>query len=73
MTDLILLGFVVGILMFAFWWFSRKHLISIGSDGAASLDFGLQGMSDDKIEKFLFDVNSAKNQRMNYLYGQGRP
>jgi hypothetical protein len=63
-------GLVIGVIMFALWWFSRRHMVSISSNGGATLDFMVQGMSDEKIEKFLYDVNLAKHQRMNYLHRQ---
>ena len=33
------IGIVFGGIFFAAWWFTRKHIISISSDGGAALNF----------------------------------
>lgn len=60
-------GLVLGGIFFAIWWFTRKHIISISSDGGASLNFMVQGMGDEKINNFVHDVSLAKQKRVNQL------
>jgi len=60
-------GLVVGGIFFAIWWFTRKHIISISSDGGSSLKFMVQGMGDDKINDFVHNVLLAKQTRVNQL------
>jgi hypothetical protein len=52
-------GLVIGVNMFAFWWFSRRHIVSIASNGDATLDFMVHGLGQDKIGKLLHDVHMA--------------
>lgn len=61
-------GLVLGGIFFALWWFPRKHIISISSDGGASLNFMVQGMGDDKIADFIHNVSLAKQTRVNQLH-----
>jgi hypothetical protein len=60
-------GLVLGAIFFAIWWFTRKHIISIASDGGASLNFMVQGMGDEKINDFIHNVSLAKQTRVNQL------
>ena len=60
-------GLVLGGIFFALWWFTRKHIISISSDGGASLNFMVQGMGDEKIANFIHNVSLAKQTRVNQL------
>ncbi len=61
-------GLVLGGIFFALWWFTRKHIISISSDGGASLNFMVQGMGEDKIADFIHNVSLAKQTRVNQLH-----
>jgi hypothetical protein len=60
-------GLVLGGIFFAVWWFTRKHIISISPDGGSSLNFMVQGMDDDRINDFVYDVSLAKQTRVNRL------
>lgn len=60
-------GLVLGGIFFAIWWFTRKHIISISSDGGSSLNFMVQGMGDEKINDFVHNVSLAKQTRVNQL------
>jgi hypothetical protein len=64
----IILGLVGGGVFLAFWWFSRKHIISISSDGGSVMKFIVSSMSDDKIADFIYNVSLAKQTRLNQLY-----
>jgi len=61
-------GLVLGGIFIAIWWLTRKHVISISSNGGSSLNFMLQGMSDDKINDFVHKVSIAKQTRVNQLH-----
>ena len=52
----------------ALWWFSRKHLVSISSNGGKSLNFIVEKMTDDNIEDFVIKVQEAKLKRVNELF-----
>jgi len=61
-------GFIICAILFAAYWFTRKHIISISSDGGSSLSFLVQGMDDEKINDFVHNVSLAKQTRVNQLY-----
>jgi len=61
-------GFIICAILFAAYWFTRKHIISISSDGGSSLTFLVQGMDDEKINDFVHNVSLAKQTRVNQLY-----
>jgi len=63
-------GLIIGGIFFALWWFTRKHVISIGSNGGASLNFMVQGMGNEKINDFVHKVSLAKQTRVNQLFKQ---
>lgn len=63
-----LLGFVLGIILVALWWFNRKHIVSISSKGGSALNFTVQGMGDEKIHDFIHNVSIAKQKRVNHLH-----
>ena len=57
-------GVVATIFFIILYWVSRRHVISISSNGGKSLNFQINKMRDDDIEDFIFKVEEAKNQRM---------
>jgi hypothetical protein len=61
-------SFVVGLIFLALYWFSRRHIISIHSDGGKPLEFLVNKMSDQQIEHFFDKVQSAKEERMLNLF-----
>jgi hypothetical protein len=63
-------GFVIGGIFIAIWWFTRKHLVTISSDGGNALNFVVEGMADNKIDDFVTKVQEAKLKRVNQLYKQ---
>lgn len=58
---------ILGIGFIAAWWFSRRHVISISSDGGSSLSFIVEDMGDEKINDFVYNVSLAKQARVNQL------
>lgn len=67
-NDSVNYGFIAGIILLLIWWFSRRHIISISSDGGSSLNFEVGGMSSYLIEEFVGKVQLAKLNRVNQLY-----
>jgi len=67
-NNLFISGAIVGIVLIALWWFTRKHIISITPNGGSSLDFIVQGMREEQINEFVHNVSQAKLNRMNALH-----
>jgi hypothetical protein len=63
-TDIRNAAFVAGIVFVLLWLNSRKHVVSISSDGGAKLNFFVEGMGDSEVEGFLDNVSSAKAKRI---------
>ncbi len=61
-------GFIAGVIFLLGWFFLRRHVISISSNGGSSLNFEVGQMSKDQIETFTDNVQSAKLKRLNQLY-----
>jgi hypothetical protein len=66
-SDSMLGGIALGLGFFALWWFTRKHIVSISSNGGSSLDFMVQGMGEERIADFIYKVSLAKQARTNQL------
>lgn len=67
-TDSIKIAFVLGLIFLALQWFSKRHIISIHSDGGKPLEFLVNRMPDAQIEDFIDKVQLAKAERMNELF-----
>jgi hypothetical protein len=61
-------GIVVGCILIAIWWFTRKHVIIVSSNGGSQLSFIVEGMSEEKINDFTDSIQEAKLKRVNQLY-----
>ena len=62
---------VGGGIFFAIWWFTRKHVVTITSDGGSSLNYMIQGISTDNIHDFVHQVSAAKQNRTHQLFKIG--
>jgi hypothetical protein len=62
---------LLGGIFIAVWWFSRKHIVTVSSDGGSSLNILVKGMSDAKIEDFITSIQEVKLKRINELYKLG--
>ena len=62
------ISFVVGLVFIALYSFSRRHIISIHSNGGKPLEFTINRMSDSQIEHFFDKVQVAKDERIQELY-----
>ena len=61
-------GLVLGGIIIAIWWFTRKHLVTLSSKGGSHLNFIVENMSDEKIDNFITSVQEAKIKRVNQLF-----
>jgi len=61
------ISFVVGVVLLAFWFYSRTRQVSISSNGGGKLNFRVDGMKADAVEEFVDKVIHAKAKRAGYL------
>jgi uncharacterized membrane protein (Fun14 family) len=54
---------VVGIVLIAVWWFTRKFVITISPDGGKDLDIEVKNTSSDRIEDFITKIQEAKQKK----------
>ncbi len=66
-NNALIVGIALGVLFFIIWWLTRKHIISISSNGGSSLNFMVQGMDEKKINDFIHKISLAKLKRVNQL------
>ncbi|MFT6982506.1 MAG: hypothetical protein ACJAUD_001273 [Crocinitomicaceae bacterium] len=69
-NNLFVAGLVAGATFLIIWWLTRKHIISITPDGGSSLDFMVQGMKEQQIKDFVYNVSLAKQNRVGSLYSK---
>lgn len=64
-TGLGYIGLGIGLLMMIIYWFTRRHVVSICSNGGASIDFQTKGMKQSALIDFIDTVeeNIYKNGR----------
>lgn len=60
-------GIILGVIFLAIWWFTRKHIVSISSNGGSRMNFGVEGMDSSKIEEFINTLHDAKANRVQSL------
>jgi len=53
---------IAGALCIVIYWLTRKHVISIASDGGAKIKFETQGMKTDAVMEFINKVERAKSK-----------
>jgi hypothetical protein len=63
-SGILVLGLILGLILLAFWWFSRQHIVSISSNGGSKLNFSIQGFETEKEEDFVWKVSQAKVERL---------
>ena len=63
-----MVGLVLGGVFIAIWWFNRKHIVTISSNGGSHLSFIVENMSNEKIDDFVTTVQDAKIKRVNLLF-----
>ena len=60
------ISFGVSILSNLLYWLSRKHIVSISSNGGKPIDFSVNNMNEEMIDDFIFKVQESKKQRINF-------
>ena len=58
---------IATIFFFLLYWFSKRHVISLSSNGGKPLNFKVSQMKDYAIEDFVDKLQEAKAQRMRDL------
>ena len=62
-------GFTVTVIFLLLWLNSRRHVVTIASNGGAKLIFLVEGMGEGQVQDFVDKVEAAKAGRMNQLFG----
>jgi hypothetical protein len=60
---------IATIIFFLLYWFTRKHIVSITSNGGKALDFEAASLPEYEMLNFLAKVQEAKLQRAGELAG----
>ena len=57
------IGIISALIFLYLWYLSRQSIISISSNGGSKIEFLVDGMSDQTIENFIYEVLKAKQNR----------
>ena len=69
-SDLQSIGFIqlaVAAVLFLIYFFNRKHIVSIASNGGGRIDFFTKGLSRESIIDFVDKIEAAKHKRVSAL------
>jgi hypothetical protein len=58
-------GIFVGLILVVIYYFTRRHVVTIASDGGANINFQTKGMKRETIIDFINKIEKAKNKKMN--------
>ncbi|MBI3134034.1 MAG: hypothetical protein HYZ14_05095 [Bacteroidetes bacterium] len=58
--DIMVAGLGLSFLCILTYFMTRKHVVTISSDGGASINFYTRGMKDEKLLEFINKVEQAK-------------
>ena len=61
-------AFAVAVIFLVLWLNSRRHMVTISSNGGAKLNFLVKGMDEEQVQDFVDKVQAAKAGRMNQLF-----
>ena len=59
---------VVGIVLVIAFFLTRKHVITVSPDGGKSLDIEVKGISSERVEEFLTNVQEAKLNKVREIH-----
>lgn len=59
--DIMVAGLGLSFLCILVYFITRKHVVTISSDGGATINFYTRGMKDEKLLEFINKVERAKN------------
>ncbi|HUM50357.1 MAG TPA: hypothetical protein PK431_01030 [Chitinophagales bacterium] len=63
----VIMSMMLGIILIAAWWFTRKYAVSVKPNGGTSLDCLFDASSNNAIQTFLTILEQAKLDRVNHL------
>ncbi|GDX53477.1 hypothetical protein LBMAG27_25240 [Bacteroidota bacterium] len=58
-----MLGLAIAAVLILFYFLTRKHVVTIASDGGAKINFRTKGIKREAIIDFMNQVDKAKNNR----------
>jgi SNF family Na+-dependent transporter len=62
--ELLLAGLVIGAILLILYFISRRHFITISSEGGANIHFHTKGMKREKVIEFIDELeNAIRNRR----------
>jgi hypothetical protein len=61
-------GFTVAVIFLLIWLNSRRHVVTISSNGGAKFNFLVERMDEAQVRDFVDKVQAAKAGRMNQLF-----
>jgi len=59
------MSLVIGVGLLLFYWFTRKHVVTVTSDSGSKLMFRTRGMKQEAIFKFINQIEEAKSKYTN--------
>jgi len=62
-TSIAIAGLAIGAVLILYYFRSRKHIISIASNGGAKIQFETGGMKRDAVIEFINKIETAKHKR----------
>jgi hypothetical protein len=67
-TGMTFVSFTAAVIFLLLWLNSRKHMVTICSNGGAKLNFLVEGMGEGQVQDFIDKLETAKASRMNQLF-----
>ncbi|MBT2558251.1 hypothetical protein J7E24_10680 [Hymenobacter sp. ISL-91] len=61
------LGFIVGLMLVLVYFSTRRHIVSVASDGGVRLGFQTKGMKREAVVAFVNAIEKAKVERVEQL------
>jgi hypothetical protein len=61
-------AFTVAVVFLLLWLNSRRHVVTISSNGGGKLNFLVERMGEAEVQDFLDKVETAKAGRINHLF-----
>ena len=61
-------AFIAAVVFLLLWVNTRRHVVTISSNGGAKLNFLVEGMADEQVQDFFDKLEAAKAARMNQLF-----
>jgi hypothetical protein len=62
--DLFVLSGIIGLLFILIYFLTRKHVVTIASNGGGKVQFFTKGMKKETLFDFIHQIEKAKNMRL---------